>query len=79
MILNVLSQACARSIDELRQRRARGGGARVGELAEDVVGFVEEDQAGHGGAWRGFSGIADGIRPQLSFRNTVSVEPKGIG
>jgi len=43
MILNVLGQACARHSDELRQRRARGGQARVGELAEDVVGFVKED------------------------------------
>jgi hypothetical protein len=56
MILNVLSQACARRIDELRQRRARRGRVRVGELAEDVVGFVEENQtlcsshADHG-AW----------------------------
>jgi hypothetical protein len=37
-------------LDELRQRRARRRRLRVGELAEDVVGFVEEDQAGHGGA-----------------------------
>ena len=55
MILNVLSQACARHLDRLRQRRARRRRARVSELAEDVVGFVEEDQAGHGGALGGLS------------------------
>lgn len=37
-------------VDELRQRRARRRRLLVGELAEDVIGFVEEDQAGHGGA-----------------------------
>jgi len=37
-------------LDELRQRRARRRRLLVGELAEDVIGFVEEDQAGHGGA-----------------------------
>jgi hypothetical protein len=46
-------------VDELRQRRARRGGARVGELAEDVVGFVEEDQAGHGRALEGLSARFD--------------------
>jgi len=46
----------ARHRDELRQRCARGGRLLVGELAEDVIGFVEEDQAGHGGGFRGIVG-----------------------
>ena len=45
----------ARHIDELRQRRARARTVHVGELAEDVVRFVEQDYPGHGGGLEALS------------------------
>lgn len=51
----------ARHIDELRQRRARGRTVHVGELAEHVIRFVEQDYPGHCGALEGLCIVSNGI------------------